>query len=328
MCAEQTLGTEVELVRISVASLSRQERGDSWRAFVSKMIHKVEISGASAADFSAEISVRKHDLMSCGLFWSRPHRLRWAREQSSDAGAAGYLVSWQLQGEAHIEQGNERVIQPAGSIAIADARRAMSVTFPGEVRRIVAKMPAGVLEARLPRLLGSHLEVFHPSGPFAPTLLSYFTELSRDESAVLPEDMEALVENVANLLKITSGATGRTVCDSRDIRRRALVSYLKRHACEPSVSVDAAAAHLNISRRLVQQVLQDMDTTFTQFVIDERLRAAAARLSTSRGLPVSQIAYLCGFNDVSHFNHLFKRRFGVAPSSYRSNAQEAAALAA
>ena len=317
----------MEIVRVSMDTLGQEDRGDCWRTVVSNMIHKVEVSGASSPDFSAEITVRKHEAMSCGSFWSQPHRLRWGREQLGDAGAAGYLVSWQIEGEAQVEQGDHRIVQPAGSVAIADARRAMSVTFPGEVRRIVAKLPARVLETRMPRLLTSHLEVFQPCGPFAPTLFSYLTELSREGTAFLPADMEALVENVCNLLKVTSGRAGPVSCDAKDLRRQALVRYLRQRACDPAISIDAAAIHLNVSRRVVQQILQEMNTSFTEFIIEERLLATATRLSGSSGVAISQIAYLSGFNDVSHFNHLFKRRFGVAPSEYRSAKLKSAGLA-
>lgn len=307
----------MELLSLCLDSVGRTDRGESWRAFVSKMIHKIEVSGASLADFSAEIVVRRHDAWSCSKFRSSPHRLRWQRESLGNAGAAGYLVSYQIEGEAQIEQGSQKVTQPAGSIAIIDSRRAVSVTFPVHVNRIVAKLPAVVIEPRMPELMASHLEVFHPAGPFAPTLLSYLTELSRNGTSLTADEMEALGENVSNLLKVTSGRAGRSSCDAKDLRRRALLRYLRHHACDPSVSIDAAAAHLNVSRRLLQQLLQEMNTTFTQCILNERLRATAAKLSGCKEVPVSQIAYMSGFNDVSHFNHLFKRRFGVTPSEYR-----------
>ncbi len=306
----------MEIVQINMESLGKQDRSDSWRSICSKMIHKVEVSGTSLDSFSAQMTVRKHDAMSCGLFWSRPHRVRWGRSQLTDSSAPGYLVSWQIEGEAHIEHDTQRVIQPAGTVAIVDARRPTSVTFPVEVRRIVAKLPARMLELRMPRLLTSRLEVFQPSGPFAPTLISYLTELSREAAAVLPTDMEALVENVCNLLKVTSGPTNAP-CDSKELRRQTLVRYLRHHACDPSLSLDAAANQLHMSRRLVQQVLQEMNTNFTQFIIEERLTSIASQLSGSKEASISRLAYQSGFNDVSHFNHLFKRKFGVAPSEYR-----------
>jgi hypothetical protein len=39
---------------------------------------------------------------------------------------------------------------------------------------------------------------------------------------------------------------------------------------------------------------------------------------------IVDIAYDCGFGDVSHFNRRFRRRFGAAPSKFR-NAHAAAA---
>lgn len=158
----------MEIVKVNMESLGKQDRSDSWRSVCSKMIHKVEVSGASLDTFSAEMTVRKHDTMSCGFFWSRPHRVRWGRSQLADSSAPGYLVSWQIEGEAHIEHDTQRVIQPAGSIAIVDARRPMSVTFPVEVRRIVAKLPARMLELRMPRLLTSASRSFSPRGHSRP----------------------------------------------------------------------------------------------------------------------------------------------------------------
>jgi AraC-like DNA-binding protein len=34
---------------------------------------------------------------------------------------------------------------------------------------------------------------------------------------------------------------------------------------------------------------------------------------------VGEIAYACGFNEVSYFNRRFRRRFGVSPTQYRAN---------
>jgi AraC-like DNA-binding protein len=53
-----------------------------------------------------------------------------------------------------------------------------------------------------------------------------------------------------------------------------------------------------------------------QYVIRTRLQRAAVRLCVSAE-PVSRIAYACGFNDLSTFNHQFRRALGESPSAYR-----------
>jgi len=51
-----------------------------------------------------------------------------------------------------------------------------------------------------------------------------------------------------------------------------------------------------------------------------RLRLAAASELLSQGLPVSTVAYECGFADQSHLNRRFKEVFGVTPGAWRTAA--------
>jgi AraC-like DNA-binding protein len=54
-----------------------------------------------------------------------------------------------------------------------------------------------------------------------------------------------------------------------------------------------------------------------QYVLRARLRNAATRLAAG-GDPIADIAFDCGFGDVSNFNHAFRREFGVSPSAHRT----------
>ena len=54
---------------------------------------------------------------------------------------------------------------------------------------------------------------------------------------------------------------------------------------------------------------------------DARFRALAPgrdiRLWPDRVGNKADIAYACGFNDLSYFNHRFRARFGAAPNDFR-----------
>ena len=73
----------------------------------------------------------------------------------------------------------------------------------------------------------------------------------------------------------------------------------------------------------MQRVFEEAGVTFTQFLTEQRLLAAhkALRSSASAPAPISMIAYESGFSDVSHFNRLFRRRFGCAPNDVRKRAK-------
>ena len=55
--------------------------------------------------------------------------------------------------------------------------------------------------------------------------------------------------------------------------------------------------------------------TFTEFVNEFRITQARKLLTTDRS--VSQVCFESGFNNLSHFNKVFRLRTGQTPGSYR-----------
>ncbi|MCC8113845.1 MAG: AraC family transcriptional regulator [Bacteroidales bacterium] len=61
--------------------------------------------------------------------------------------------------------------------------------------------------------------------------------------------------------------------------------------------------------------------TFVTYLNQLRLRHAQHLLSSNPHEPISSVAYACGFQTVSHFNHLFSAAFSLSPSQWRSRQQ-------
>lgn len=290
-----------------------------WQDAVSKMIHNVHVHIEAKQSFAANISGKRYGDISCARFWSKPHTILGGRETYANAGGGGYLLSWQLAGEALIEQGPAHIRLRPGEIAVVDARRPMRVLFNDEVQRIVARIPANSLERSIPAVAAAHALTFRPQGSVAGLLLTYLTGLSDETDNFEPADLPVLTENICNLLKLSASRSGVEQLSSRELRQQAVQRYLGQVACCPDVTLDSAAVHLNLSTRLLQKILSEMGTTFTRAITEERLLAAARKLDPELALPIADVAYASGFNDVSHFNRLFKRRFFVTPSEYRAN---------
>lgn len=58
--------------------------------------------------------------------------------------------------------------------------------------------------------------------------------------------------------------------------------------------------------------------TLSDYVIDIRL-GHAARMLVDTQMTCSEICYQCGFNNISNFNRLFKKKKGCSPNSFRDN---------
>lgn len=55
------------------------------------------------------------------------------------------------------------------------------------------------------------------------------------------------------------------------------------------------------------------------FVTDVRVKKAKALLTSDPSIPIGEVAYKCGIEDVSYFTSLFKRITGFTPSQYRED---------
>jgi AraC-like DNA-binding protein len=64
--------------------------------------------------------------------------------------------------------------------------------------------------------------------------------------------------------------------------------------------------------------LRDESVTFAE-ILDELRTALAKRYLSDRELPVSEIAWLLGYREVSSLTHAFRRWTGMTPRRFRSS---------
>jgi AraC-like DNA-binding protein len=104
-----------------------------------------------------------------------------------------------------------------------------------------------------------------------------------------------------------------------DILQRA-IQIIESNISAPAFDIIDFAQELGLSRTsLFNKIKSLTGMTPNNFMIDIKLQHAASSLTKKTNENVSNIAYSCGFNTLSHFNKLFKKTYGVTPSEYRNN---------
>ena len=141
----------------------------------------------------------------------------------------------------------------------------------------------------------------------------------------MPELRRQAVAHIHDLIALATGAT-RDAAEIAKARgaRAARLPLIKQDIAtrldEPDLSVATVAARQRINARQIQRLFESEGTTFTEYVLAQRL-ARAHRLLTNplhASQKISTIALDVGFGDLSHFNRAFRRRFGMAPSDLRT----------
>jgi AraC-like DNA-binding protein len=132
-----------------------------------------------------------------------------------------------------------------------------------------------------------------------------------------------------DLIALSLGATGEAqeigrMRGLRAARFQAVLAAIRLGFSDPGFSVHDVAHRLGLTSHYVQNLLSETEASFSERVLELRLQKARGMLQSREGrrTKIGDIAYACGFNEVSYFNRCFRRRFGASPTQYRGNGQD------
>lgn len=100
-----------------------------------------------------------------------------------------------------------------------------------------------------------------------------------------------------------------------------VLQYIKEHYQHPiTVRELADACHFN-EYYFMRFFKQYMNMTCVEYLNQYRMEIAAGKLSGS-GESITEIALDAGFNNISYFNRVFKKSFGMTPKEYRKTVRK------
>jgi AraC-like DNA-binding protein len=170
-----------------------------------------------------------------------------------------------------------------------------------------------------------------PIPPETLRLLASYADLVRQRPAVENPELRELMEHVRQLMALALGTAGDGAARDgsqqrakgggmRAARLRAIKADILAHLGARDLSLNAVAERQGISPIYVRKLFESEDTSFTQFVLGQRLARAHRLLSDPRlaDRTVAALALEAGFGDLSYFNRAFRRRYRAAPSEVRA----------
>lgn len=95
-----------------------------------------------------------------------------------------------------------------------------------------------------------------------------------------------------------------------------LKAYVEDNVDNSELSVSDIASAMNVSRTVLYARVRTLfDSTPNNYVLNTRIEYAK-RLLAREGVPVSNVAYRCGFSNPKYFSRCFKKLTGKRPSEY------------
>ncbi len=176
-------------------------------------------------------------------------------------------------------------------------------------------------------LAGGH---FHFPRPIVPGT-AFHREASRaldhaDQACVVREAGYSLLVKSSLFLFMHALYSNRIKADTPGVSLyeetiKRVISYVKLHFAEPITIEDAARLTEYSPAHFMRIFKQETGQTFVGYLTDYRLSYATYLIRESNDL-ISDIALQCGFDNISYFIRLFKKRYGMSPRAYRQAKDE------
>lgn len=302
----------------SSQGLAPAEALDHWQLWVANTLAPTEVQAPDKDAFFAHW--RSHALGPINLlaFEATPQRVVHKGYQRSSSDPTFQLVYSRRETFA-TRVGAARFTVNPGEFVLIDNSQPYEMSMEATHEAIDLVMPSSWLLRYLPDPFPFMGRSFSASSGWGLPLGSLLTTISCElDGSAVPRGQ--LADQVGALLSLATGYQPSPMSRYRGkIVQRLLNLITERHA-EAELKLGDVAAELGISKRYLHALLAETGTTFIGLLNRVRLDRASEMLVDPRfgSLQVAEIAWRCGYLDSSYFARLFRRRFGMRPSDWRS----------
>lgn len=122
-----------------------------------------------------------------------------------------------------------------------------------------------------------------------------------------------------NLYRISENQSTNKIFSNKNTDKiKDVIKYIEENY-QHTITIDEIATVCNFSSSHFMKYFKNvMGTSFIDYLNEYRL-SMASRLLLSSSDNILDVAVECGYDNLSYFNRLFKKKYGVTPSAYRKN---------
>jgi len=321
----------VVLAALSTDAVPEHQRFDYWRELVRKNLLSVRIDCTANGPFFGNLTTCETGSSRLLYVNSTSQCIARTEERLSRDRREFYLLNYLISGRGRITQHGNFHDLASGDFFIHDCSSTGTLELMGEFKTITLSLSRALIDRHFARaqclcavpLSGERSAL----GRVAADLLrSLATNCAQMTGEAIDSVVESLVRLVAAAYGVPIGR-GVSTCQSAFLMR--IRDHILTHLGDEDLSPKRIAADHKISTRYLSKLFETEGTTVSKWIWTQRLEACRRSLSLPQfaGHKINEVAYRCGFNDMSHFSFSFRKRFGCTPRQFRAQALEKATSA-
>jgi AraC-like DNA-binding protein len=310
-------------IRVSTDDFPDEKRLAMWREFYGRGITQVDIEPLSD-EFRADVTFNLLPNVSIAAGSRSAAHYRDTREllrDSRDIVAVSILRS----GEASATQFGQELIGGVGSASVLSGGEPSVSTLHTDGSFITLALSRPAIAELAPDFAAAFGKPIPADDPALRLLIKYLDAVLAADELADANVARSVSAHILDLVALALGARAENaelaVGGARAARLKALKADVMTMLGNNDLSSELIAGRHGISSRYVRKLFEQDGTSFTAYVLSERLTRVRRMLPEPRyaHLTIAQVAHACGFNDISYFNRAFRRHFGATPSDVRES---------
>jgi AraC-like DNA-binding protein len=313
-------------LRFSTRRVPERERLLRWREEFGQSVVRVDIEPLSDLLFNAEATLRA--LPGLRTIRCTGSAVRFRRTRAIAADGDDSITLYVNLGRmcTASQRGRDVSVGAGDAFPILQHEPAVLTCSPGSYLALI--VPHAVLASRVSDIDDATMRLI-PRRTDALRLLVSYLRLALEKTVLdTPEIREAVATHVHDLVALSLGEhapVGESSASAVVAARLATaLDHITSSFQDPELTLATVARDLRISPRYLQRLLETSGTSFTAVVNELRLQRASTLLIEADGgeRRISDVALQVGFSDISHFNRLFRSRFGDTPGGVRGQRRQ------
>jgi AraC family transcriptional regulator, positive regulator of tynA and feaB len=323
---QRTQGVSVMLV-FNSEDLAPRHRIDAWQDFSARTVAAMKTVPAGEHRFQVNAEGRLIGELMMGRLVGAGYASERTSFEIAQQRQHYYGAVIHLQGRPLLRSPRHLTHVQPGDISILSTMEGFRFDGQTPFEYIVVRLPERWPEARVlrpDRLCGT---VIPHANPLKHILADYVVSVFRQSDRLPATAAATLAQHVVELLSAALAEEPLQIAGSAALRAtlfdRACRMVASR-ATDPELRTEEIARQLRISVRMLQRIFKENHETVAQRIAMTRI-ARSAKLLESNGVKavaITEIAFACGFRDLTTFERAFFAIKGMTPSAWRRRALE------
>lgn len=244
------------------------------------------------------------------------HRIAHTTSSSGLSDHPFVKILFQTYGVSYFEQDGRHIELTPGDCLAYDVSCPHTIVSPAFTRHEVVIVPKELLHERgfrFHKMSACKLSARTGTGRIAHD----FVHAAFDEAAKLsPNSAAGVADTLIDLLLLPLREADTIVdCSGPEAMYVRAQFFIREHLRDPDLCIDQISAELGCSKRYLHMLFSERGTTVSDYIWQARLQNCRQELEMHAGKTITDVAFSWGFSSSSHFSRVFRKYFGVVPSS-------------